>query len=203
MKNNRGLTLVELIATLIVLSIVALIAIPNIKESLDEAKQGIKETQLDSIVSSAKAWANDNINHLPTKNNEVIYVFLKELQSGGYIDSEIFKNTEGDKYNDNIFVLIKCEVIEADEWNNENYKYTYTLYDTNKKHLEYLASLYAIENNVVSTVTVPLTNLLPYANTNLVVSDKLKNIEDGSLISSASVIINYNGGTYTFTSKIN
>lgn len=202
MKNNRGLTLVELIATLIVLSIVALIAIPNIKESLDEAKQGIKDAQLESIVNSAKSWATDNINQLPSENGEVIYVFLKDLKSGGYIDEDIYKNADGDKYNDNIFVLIKCEVIEADEWNNENYKYTYTIYDTNSKHLEYLASLYAIDNNVTTINNVSLSNLLPYANENLVVSDKLKNIEDGSLISDASVVINYNNGVYTYTTKI-
>ena len=203
MKNNRGFTLLELIATLIVLSIVALIAIPNIKENLNEAKQGIKNTQLESIVNSAKSWAADNINNLPTKNNEAVYVFLKDLQSGGYIDNELYENTDGDKYNDNIFVLIKCEVIEANEWNNENYKYTYTLYDTNSKHLEYLASLYAVESNITSTTNVTLSELLPYANSNLVVSNKLKNIEDGSLISNVSVTINYDNGIYSFNVKIN
>lgn len=203
MKNNRGFTLLELIATLIVLSIVALIAIPNIKENLNEAKQGIKNTQLESIVNSAKSWAVDHINDLPTKNNEAVYVFLKDLQSGGYIDNELYENTDGDKYNDNIFVLIKCEVIEANEWNNENYKYTYTLYDTNSKHLEYLASLYAVESNITSTTNVTLSELLPYANSNLVVSNKLKNIEDGSLISNASVTINYDNGIYSFNVKIN
>lgn len=198
--KNKGFTLVELIATLIVLSIVALIVVPNIYENIKEAKNGIKITQLESIVDSAKEWAADHITELSIEKDT--YVFLKDLQSGGYIDYNLYKNTDGEQYNDNLFILIESKVIEADEWNNENYKYTYTIYDTNEKHLSYLASLYVKENNITSNKTVTLSDLLPYANTNLVVSSQLKNIEDGTLISNASVVINYYNGTYSYTVAI-
>lgn len=198
--KNKGFTLVELIATLIVLSIVALIVVPNIYENIKEAKNGIKITQLESIVDSAKEWAADHITELSIEKDT--YVFLKDLQSGGYIDYNLYKNTDGEQYNDNLFVLIESKVIEADEWNNENYKYTYTIYDTNEKHLSYLASLYVKANNITSNKTVTLSDLLPYANTNLVVSSQLKNIEDGTLISNASVVINYYNGTYSYTVAI-
>lgn len=198
--RNKGFTLIELIATLIILSIVAIIVVPNIYENMKEAKSGIKITQLESIIDSAKEWAADHITELSTEKDT--YVFLKDLQNGGYIDYDLYKNTDGDKYNDNLFVLIKCEVIEADEWNNENYKFTYTIYETNQKHFEYLAYLYALDNNITSRTTVTLSNLLPYANKNLVVGTKIKNIEDGSLISNASVVINYNNGTYSYSVTI-
>lgn len=198
--KNKGFTLVELIATLIVLSIVALIVVPNIYENIKEAKKGIKITQLESIVDSAKEWAADHITELSIEKDT--YVFLKDLQSGGYIDYNLYKNTDGEQYNDNLFILIESKVIEADEWNNENYKYTYTIYDTNEKHLSYLASLYVKANNITSNKTVTLSDLLPYANTNLVVSSQLKNIEDGTLISNASVVINYYNGTYSYTVAI-
>lgn len=198
--KNKGFTLVELIATLIVLSIVALIVVPNIYENIKEAKNGIKITQLESIVDSAKEWAADHITELSIEKDT--YVFLKDLQSGGYIDYNLYKNTDGEQYNDNLFILIESKVIEADEWNNENYKYTYTIYDTNEKHLSYLASLYVKANNITSNKTVTLSDLLPYANTNLVVSSQLKNIEDGTLISNASVVINYYNGTYSYTVAI-
>lgn len=198
--KNKGFTLVELIATLIVLSIVALIVVPNIYENIKEAKNGIKITQLESIVDSAKEWAADHITELSIEKDT--YVFLKDLQSGGYIDYNLYKNADGEQYNDNLFILIESKVIEADEWNNENYKYTYTIYDTNEKHLSYLASLYVKANNITSNKTVTLSDLLPYANTNLVVSSQLKNIEDGTLISNASVVINYYNGTYSYTVAI-
>ncbi len=199
MKN--GFTLVELIATLIILSVVAIIVVPNVYENMDDSKSKIKITQTTSIIDSAKEWSADHIRELSCNNDS--YVFLKDLQSNGYIDDPLYQDTEGHTYNSNLFVLIHCDVIEADENNNENYKYTYTLYETNEKHLEYLASLYAQKNNVTSKTIVTLSDLLPLAHTNLKAGNNLKNIEDGTLINNASVIINYSNGNYSYTVTIN
>lgn len=198
---KKGFTLVELIATLIILSVVAIIVVPNVYENMDDSKSKIKITQTTSIIDSAKEWSADHIRELSCNNDS--YVFLKDLQSNGYIDDPLYQDTEGHTYNSNLFVLIHCDVIEADENNNENYKYTYTLYETNEKHLEYLASLYAQKNNVTSKTTVTLSDLLPLANTNLKAGNNLKNIEDGTLINNASVIINYSNGNYSYTVTIN
>lgn len=198
---KKGFTLVELIATLIILSVVAIIVVPNVYENMNDSKSKIKITQTTSIIDSAKEWSADHIRELSCNNDS--YVFLKDLQSNGYIDDPLYQDTEGHTYNSNLFVLIHCDVIEADENNNENYKYTYTLYETNEKHLEYLASLYAQKNNVTSKTTVTLSDLLPLANTNLKAGNNLKNIEDGTLINNASVIINYSNGNYSYTVTIN
>lgn len=198
---KKGFTLVELIATLIILSVVAIIVVPNVYENMDDSKSKIKITQTTSIIDSAKEWSADHIRELSCNNDS--YVFLKDLQSNGYIDDPLYQDTEGHTYNSNLFVLIHCDVIEADEHNNENYKYTYTLYETNEKHLEYLASLYAQKNNVTSKTIVTLSDLLPLANTNLKAGNNLKNIEDGTLINNASVIINYSNGNYSYTVTIN
>lgn len=194
---KKGFTLVELIATLIILSVVAIIVVPNVYENMDDSKSKIKITQTTSIIDSAKEWSADHIRELSCNNDS--YVFLKDLQSNGYIDDPLYQDTEGHTYNSNLFVLIHCDVIEADE----NYKYTYTLYETNEKHLEYLASLYAQKNNVTSKTIVTLSDLLPLAHTNLKAGNNLKNIEDGTLINNASVIINYSNGNYSYTVTIN
>ncbi len=198
---KKGFTLVELIATLIILSVVAIIVVPNVYENMDDSKSKIKITQTTSIIDSAKEWSADHIRELSCNNDS--YVFLKDLQSNGYIDDPLYQDTEGHTYNSNLFVLIHCDVIEADDNNNENYKYTYTLYETNEKHLEYLASLYAQKNNVTSKTIVTLSDLLPLAHTNLKAGNNLKNIEDGTLINNASVIINYSNGNYSYTVTIN
>ena len=51
---KKGFTLVELIATLIVLSIVALIVVPNIYDSIVEYREQLYETQLTAIETSTK-----------------------------------------------------------------------------------------------------------------------------------------------------
>ena len=63
--------------------------------------------------------------------------------------------------------------------------------------------MYAQKNNVTSKTTVTLSDLLPLANTNLKAGNNLKNIEDGTLINNASVIINYSNGNYSYTVTIN
>ena len=191
---KRGFTLVELLATLIVLSVVAIIVVPNIKQNVKEAREGLYATQLQTFKSEAQNWAANNIDKIPTKDNE-------DLKIGGYIDEDFYQDTDGKKFNDNIFVLITCTVVEENENNNSNYKYSYEVYDTNEKHLSYLAKIYAQKNNVTSKTTVTLSNLITLANSNLIVWSKLKNIEDGSLISSANVIIDYSNNEYSF--KVN
>ena len=199
---KKGFTLVELIATLVVLSIVAIIVVPNIKKNVSDMKSELYNTQIEAIKSAARNWSNDHISEIPSIDGESVYVFLKDLK-GTYIDQKVYKDEAKTEFNDNIFVLITCHVIEADANNNRNYKYEYEIYDTNEKHLAYLAHMYAKKNNVTSRITVTLSNLLPLAHDNLKVGNRLKNIEDGSLIDSASVVIEYNNHQYTYRVNIN
>lgn len=57
--NKKGLTLVELLAVIVVLAVVALIVTPNILGSLTESHEKLYNTQLDNIISAAKNWAAD------------------------------------------------------------------------------------------------------------------------------------------------
>ena len=59
--NRKGLTLVELLAVIVVLAVVALIVTPNILSSISKSHERMYETQLDNIKSAAKNWAADMI----------------------------------------------------------------------------------------------------------------------------------------------
>lgn len=193
---KKGFTLVELIATLVVLSLVALIVIPNISKTLKEIKSGLNETQRAAIVEAAQDWANNNISSLPSKNNEIKYLYLKTLKEEGYLSEDVYKNTEGDKYSDNIFVTIKCEIVESDENNNSNYKYTYTLYDTDEKLLIFLAQIYLKSNSVSSRVVLTSSQLLSYLPEeleSLKENNSLKSIENNGKITLKITIKNDNG----------
>lgn len=193
---KKGFTLVELIATLVVLSLVALIVIPNISKTLKEIKSGLNETQRAAIVEAAQDWANNNISSLPSKNNEIKYLYLKTLKEEGYLSEYVYKNTEGDKYSDNIFVTIKCEIVESDENNNSNYKYTYTLYDTDEKLLIFLAQIYLKSNSVSSRVVLTSSQLLSYLPEeleSLKENNSLKSIENNGKITLKITIKNDNG----------
>lgn len=199
---KKGFTLIELIATLVILSIVAIIVVPNIDKNFKKMVKGVTDVQKEAIIEASKNWANDNINSMPSVNDGVVYVYLKELKDGGYLSENVYKNTDLTEYNDNIFIEITCEVIESDQNNNTNYKYNYNLYDTNEKLLIFLANKYAKNNTISSTTVLSVPTLLQYLPNELVdlkVENKLKSIEETGLISNSTVTIENKNGVYNYT----
>lgn len=201
--KNKGFTLVELIATLIVISVIALIAIPNISNSLKQIIFGITLTQAEGIVDSAKSWAADNLDKVPNENGVSVIVTLSELKENGYIDKNVYKNSDRTEYQNSVFVIIKCLVIESDEYNSENTKYEYRIIETNEKLLSYLAEIYALNNNITTKTVVTLNDLINLADSKLLENGKLKSIETNGTINSASVEINYVNNSYTYNVTIN
>ena len=88
MKKN-GFTLAELLGVIVLLSLVSIITIPAVTDSLSNYKGRVCKAQLDEIVSAARTWANDNVLKLPTGNDEFRTVTLEELSEYGYIDGTI------------------------------------------------------------------------------------------------------------------
>jgi prepilin-type N-terminal cleavage/methylation domain-containing protein len=60
--NEKGLTLVELMAVISILAVLAVIITPNIVGSIKKARSGTCSVQEDTIISAAKNWAADEIN---------------------------------------------------------------------------------------------------------------------------------------------
>lgn len=56
MKNKKGFTLVELLAVIVVLSLVMIIAIPAITKNTSSAKKAILKTKVNLIVDEAVIW---------------------------------------------------------------------------------------------------------------------------------------------------
>lgn len=88
MKKN-GFTLAELLGVIVILSLIAVITVPAVTDSLQNYKEKLCNSQLDEIVAAARAWASDNILILPTEDGISYTVTLETLSNGGYIDSEI------------------------------------------------------------------------------------------------------------------
>lgn len=142
--GNKGLTLVELIATLIVLSVVALIVTPNIYDNIRDYKNKVYSDQLDNIKQAGKNWTADHIEDV--EEDMVLMIPLKELQDNGYISEKIV-NPNGGNFTNEAFVLVKCEVVHDDEkLYNDNYKYTYGAYENMAEYKKSAAIEYAKDN---------------------------------------------------------
>ena len=93
--NKQGFTLVELLAVIVILSLIALITVPAITGIIKSGKETLSEAQMRNIELGARNWATDPENLSSLTDGEEC-VTLPELQAGGYVDMEI-KNPKNGK----------------------------------------------------------------------------------------------------------
>lgn len=90
--NNKGFTLIELIATIALLAIISVISVVSISNVLSESDVKECEELLISIKSSAKEYVTDNrYNSLITDNvfNGKIKIKVTDLVSNKYLTGKI------------------------------------------------------------------------------------------------------------------
>lgn len=91
--NEKGLTLVELLAVLIVLSLIALIITPTIINSIQEYRNRLYDVQIDGIKEATQNWLADQLDQSNSINIPIegkgVSVTIGELQTGGYVDSNL------------------------------------------------------------------------------------------------------------------
>ena len=88
MKKN-GFTLVELTAVLIILSVLGMIIIPIVENSINSGKNELYVAQLDSIKASLKKYAVSNINSKIKNVGDNIFLSLYQLKIENYLALDI------------------------------------------------------------------------------------------------------------------
>lgn len=95
--NNKGFTLIELIATIALLAVISSISYVSITKVLEQSKINQCETLVNNIKSAAKKYVSDNrYNDVFIKDENDNYRYsvelsLSELVNNNYLDGE-FKN---------------------------------------------------------------------------------------------------------------
>lgn len=205
--NQKGLTLVEMIAVLIVLAVIATIVTPNINGSIKNYKQQLYETQMGNINNAAKNWSADYVDKLPEtstitiSNTEYTYglkITVQELQQGGYISDTIKNPKDGNLFSSTeTFTLVTCKVYTDETGTySDNYDYTYETYLNENEYLEQKAIEYAEDNTVSSTTTITTSQL---QTANYVVQKLITTDGTTSNVSSKTILITNNNGDYSAT----
>lgn len=116
LRNEQGLTLVELLAVIVIIGILAAIAVPSISGLITKAKHQAHRANAQMIIDAAR---------LKTVAEGFAggAITVKELVDGGYLEKvpEDPENKGGTYKEENSFVLVTKEASTG------NYKYSITL----------------------------------------------------------------------------
>ena len=143
--NNKGLTLVEVLAVLIILSVIATIAVPNIAGNIKGYKRRLTDAQLSTIEGATKSWVTDNIGKVDCNGVSALAISFQTLSNKGYLDNDM-KNPNGADFDD-AFGLVYCTTIKDETGNLANYNYEYGAYASLDDYYEKMAIKYAISEN--------------------------------------------------------
>lgn len=84
--KNKGFTLVELLAVLIVLSLILLIVIPSVSGTLKASRKSSYDKQIKVLETAAEKWGVENINLLPQSNSsDSLVLDFNTLYTSGQI----------------------------------------------------------------------------------------------------------------------
>ena len=115
MKNNRGFTLVEVLAVLVILVLIMTIITPKVFKQFEHAEKVTDQEQINALINTSKIYMNQNSNLLPAENDTYI-ISLDDLKESGLIKSSQILNPST-KEELKGCILVKYE--------NNKYKYEY------------------------------------------------------------------------------
>ena len=105
--KNKGFTLAELLGVMVILSLISVITVPAVTESLNNYKTKLCNSQINEIISAARTWGNENVLLLPDNDGESYEVTLKTLSEYGYIDKKVNNPVTNEDFDlDNTVVTI-------------------------------------------------------------------------------------------------
>ena len=91
MKDNKGFTLVEVLAVVAILIAIITIVVPKVFKQFSNAERITDQEQINSIINISKIYMNQNIELLP-EDNEIYEISFQELKTAGLINKSHILN---------------------------------------------------------------------------------------------------------------
>ena len=97
--NNRGFTLVEVLAVLVILSAIMAIALPSITSSMERNKKKQDDSKKEMLASFAEIYVADHRNSLynwmSANGKDECYIKISTLKTAGLLSDDADKDSNG------------------------------------------------------------------------------------------------------------
>lgn len=139
MEKNKGFTLVELLAVIVILAIVSLIAVPSVNGLLRKSRTNMFCKKVESIEAAAKYYAQDNLSDLATDSKMVVAnkIPIRLLVEKGYLKKD----------SDNCTVGSNCVTDPRDKSSLDN-NYIDIYSENNRLYGRYLYNSEDVDNKI-------------------------------------------------------
>ena len=98
--NRKGFTLIELVGTIVLISIMVLIIVPTVNRVIKLSQVTVDKQLDENLLLAARNWASDHKTELPKTVGWSYNIQLSKLKEEGYLDSELKKPSTGEDYGD-------------------------------------------------------------------------------------------------------
>ncbi|WLR50087.1 type II secretion system protein [Bacillus tianshenii] len=133
LKNNRGLTLIELLAVIVILGIIAAIAVPSIGNIIDNSKRDAHIANAEQMVSAARLAKAANVMSADGDSdatNDVVGTYtMKGLVKEGFLE-----NVPEAPGNAGAYVEASSKVVVSEETSSNKDVYTVSLDSEDKDY---------------------------------------------------------------------
>ena len=173
--KKKGFTLLELLAVIVILSLILVIAVPSVNRYIKQSKEKAYNTQISTIIEAAQAYASANSGLLPRKEEFVVKITLGQLKSSGLIKEEV-KNPNDDKYFDDALTIeikkkgetYNYDIVESTITTRDGEKSPIinlngspmVTYNLNATYTELGASATDSDGNAISNIVIDKSNLV-------------------------------------------